>query len=54
MARRAGRHRAQLLVESAARGALQNFLAQWVPEIVKLRAPRSLRWSVDVDPLEID
>ncbi len=54
MARRAGRHRAQLLVESAARPALQNFLAQWVPEIVKLRAPRSLRWSVDVDPLEID
>jgi primosomal protein N' (replication factor Y) len=54
MARRAGRHRAQLLVESATRGALQNFLAQWVPEIVKLRAPRSLRWSVDVDPLEID
>jgi len=54
MARRAGRHRAQLLIEAAARPALQNFLAQWVPEIVKLRTPRSLRWSVDVDPLEID
>ncbi|MGH8129316.1 MAG: primosomal protein N', partial [Steroidobacteraceae bacterium] len=54
MARRAGRHRAQLLVESPARAALQNFLAQWVPEIAKLRAPRPLRWSVDVDPAEVD
>jgi primosomal protein N' (replication factor Y) len=54
MARRAGRHRAQLLIEAAARPALQHFLAQWLPEIVKLRAPRSLRWSVDVDPLDID
>jgi len=54
MARRAGRHRAQLLVESPARAALQGFLAQWIPEIVKLRAPRALRWSVDVDPAEVD
>ena len=54
MARRAGRHRAQLLVESSARPALQSFLAQWVPEIAKLRAPRTLRWSVDVDPAEVD
>jgi len=54
MARRAGRHRAQLLVESAARAVLQNFLAEWVPEIAKLRAPRTLRWSVDVDPAEVD
>jgi primosomal protein N' (replication factor Y) len=54
MARRAGRHRAQLLIESPARAALQAFLAQWVPEIVKLHAPRTLRWSVDVDPAEVD
>jgi primosomal protein N' (replication factor Y) len=54
MARRAGRHRAQLLVESTARPALQNFLAQWLPEVVKLRAPRALRWSMDVDPAEVD
>jgi primosomal protein N' (replication factor Y) len=54
MARRAGRHRAQLLVESPARAALQAFLGEWVPEIAKLRAPRSLRWSVDVDPIEVD
>ncbi|MGH8197759.1 MAG: primosomal protein N' [Steroidobacteraceae bacterium] len=54
MARRAGRHRAQLLVESPARAVLQNFLAEWVPEIAKLRTPRALRWSLDVDPAEVD
>ncbi len=54
LARRADRHRAQLLVESRARVRLQNFLAEWVPEIAKLRAPRALRWSVDVDPAEVD
>ena len=54
MARRAGRHRAQLLVESPMRGALQAFLADWVEELVKLRVARSLRWSLDVDPAEVD
>ena len=54
MARRAGRHRAQLLVESPVRGALQAFLAEWVAELAKLNAPRSLRWSLDVDPAEVD
>jgi primosomal protein N' (replication factor Y) len=54
MARRAGRHRAQLLVESPARGALQAFLGEWVPAITALRVPRQLRWSLDVDPSEVD
>jgi len=54
MEKRAGRYRAQLLVESPVRGGLQQFLAAWLPEVGKLRAPRSLRWSVDVDPIEVD
>jgi primosomal protein N' (replication factor Y) len=54
MARRAGRHRAQLLVESPARGALQAFLGEWVAGISSLRVPRQLRWSLDVDPAEVD
>jgi primosomal protein N' (replication factor Y) len=54
MARRAGRHRAQLLVASPARGALQAFLREWVETIAGLRAPRRLRWSLDVDPAEVD
>ncbi|HXV41003.1 MAG TPA: primosomal protein N' [Steroidobacteraceae bacterium] len=54
MERRAGRHRAQLLIESPARAPLQRFLAEWLPAISTLRAPRALRWSVDVDPIEVD
>jgi primosomal protein N' (replication factor Y) len=54
MARRAGRHRAQLLVESRSRSALQAFLGEWVLAVSALRAPRTLRWSLDVDPAEVD
>ena len=44
--------RAQLLVESASRPALQAFLAAWGETLHKLKAPRELRWHLDVDPLE--
>jgi len=54
MEKRAGRYRAQLLLESPGRAALQKFLAAWLPAVVELRAPRALRWSVDVDPIEVD
>jgi primosomal protein N' (replication factor Y) len=54
MEKRAGRHRAQLLIESPGRTTLQKFLAAWLPAVIELRAPRSLRWSVDVDPIEVD
>ncbi len=47
--------RAQMLVESPSRPALQRFLAQWAPQLQALRAAhRGLaRWAVDVDPLAI-
>ncbi|MGQ0384712.1 MAG: primosomal protein N' [Gammaproteobacteria bacterium] len=54
MERRAGRYRQQLLIESPARAALQRFLDEWLPRVAVQRAPRALRWSVDVDPIEID
>ncbi len=54
MEKRAGRYRAQLLLDAPGRMALQAFLNDWLAEIGKLRAPRSLRWSVDVDPIEVD
>jgi primosomal protein N' (replication factor Y) len=44
--------RAQLLVESASRAALQAFLANWVAALYNRKAPRDLRWHIDVDPLE--
>jgi primosomal protein N' (replication factor Y) len=43
--------RAQLLVESGSRPALQAFLKEWV---VRLREMKSrVRWSLEVDPLDI-
>ena len=44
--------RAQLLVESASRPALQAFLGLWLEKLYQLKGPRDLRWRVDVDPLE--
>lgn len=44
--------RAQLLVESDNRPALQHFLTQWHTALHALKRPRTLRWHVDVDPLE--
>ena len=43
--------RAQLLVESASRPALQAFLREWV-EILRAMKSR-VRWSLEVDPLDI-
>jgi primosomal protein N' (replication factor Y) len=53
MERRAGRHRAHLLAQSAGRPALQRFLADWVIAIRGLKGSRGLRWSLDVDPQEL-
>jgi primosomal protein N' (replication factor Y) len=44
--------RAQLLVESPSRPALQAFLGRWMEKLYALKAPRDLRWHLDVDPLE--
>ncbi len=54
MARRADHFRAHLLVEAAARVPLQRFLARWLPLVDTLPGPAGLRWSIDVDPLELD
>ncbi|MBW7930582.1 MAG: primosomal protein N' [Gammaproteobacteria bacterium] len=53
MERRAGRYRAQLLVEAGNRGRLQRFLAAWRSEVAVLPAAARIRWSLDVDPLEL-
>jgi len=52
IARVAGHHRAQLLVQSSSRGALQRFLSSWFPTLAQKKAGR-VRWSLDVDPLEL-
>jgi len=47
--------RAQMLVESASRPALQRFLAAWA-EVLQAKRPEQkgvIRWAVDVDPVAI-
>jgi len=53
MAKRAGRFHAQLLIESAERGALHRFLDEWIDAIEQLPSSRRVRWALDVDPLEL-
>jgi primosomal protein N' (replication factor Y) len=51
--RRAGLERAQLLVQSPSRTALQEFLSAWTAQLFET-APREVRWHLDVDPIEFD
>ena len=53
MERQGGRYRAQLLLRSASRTNLQAFLRPWVERLAEVRTPRELRWSLDVDPIEL-
>ncbi len=51
MTRVANVDRAQLLVESVSRPALQAFVKAW---IIDLRAMKSrVKWSVEIDPVDI-
>ena len=53
MHKRAGRYHAQLLLESRERRALHAFLDEWLPQVEQLKSARAVRWSLDVDPLEL-
>ena len=53
MAKRAGRYHAQLLIESRARATLHRFLDEWLPEIEQLKSARTVRWTLDVDPIAL-
>jgi primosomal protein N' (replication factor Y) (superfamily II helicase) len=54
IARRADHFRAHLLIETAVRSTLQRFLKNWLPQVERLPGPPGLRWSIDIDPLEVD
>jgi primosomal protein N' (replication factor Y) len=45
--------RAQMLIESDSRVALQRFLAAWQPVLHAQRDKSVIRWAIDVDPLAI-
>ena len=53
MARRAGRYRAQLLLQSDDRKALHAVLGNLRPVLENEPAARKVRWSIDVDPIEL-
>jgi len=52
MERRAGRYRAQLLLQSDRRGNLQQLLSRLVRQLEQDKLARQVRWSVDVDPAD--
>ena len=53
MERRAGRYRAQLLLQAATRPPLQELLGRMSPRMQELPGARRVRWSIDVDPQEM-
>ena len=53
MPRRAGKARAQLHLSAAQRPALQAALNAWMPQLHALKSARKVRWSLDVDPVDL-
>jgi primosomal protein N' (replication factor Y) len=53
LTRRSGFERAQLLMQSTSRPALQAYLSALSAGLFE-EAPRSVRWHLDVDPIEFD
>ncbi|MCG8371791.1 MAG: primosomal protein N', partial [Proteobacteria bacterium] len=53
MARKAGRHRAQLLLQAGDRHRLHDALRSLRPTLERNPAGRKVRWSIDVDPVEL-
>ncbi len=53
MPRRAGKARAQLHLSATQRPALQAALNAWMPQLHALKSARKVRWSLDVDPVDL-
>ncbi len=53
MERRAGRFRAQLLIQASQRSVLHQLLHMWLPQLEVHSLARKVRWSIDVDPLDM-
>src|SRR5690606_12192096 len=51
--RRAGRYRLQLQLQADQRKPLQVLLGRLAPTLEGLRTARSVRWSLDVDPVDM-
>jgi primosomal protein N' (replication factor Y) len=53
MERRAGRYRAQLLLQAKRRPDLHRLLSGWAPALETMKEAKRVRWSLDVDPMEM-
>ena len=53
MERRAGRYRAQLLIQANNRKQLQSLLATNIALIENSKAAKKVRWSIDIDPMDL-
>ncbi len=53
MARRAGNHHFQLLLQNSERQKLQLFLTQLIPQLYSIKEAKKVRWSLDVDPVDL-
>ena len=52
--KRGGRYRAQLLLSTATRGALNRCLGEALPAVRGMKDFRRVTWHVDVDPVEVE
>ena len=53
MEKRAGRYRWQLIILANDRRNLHAVLRDWMPMVIKLKMTSKVRWSIDVDPLDM-
>lgn len=53
MAKMKNFYRAQLLVTSPSRSVRQNFLKKWISLFEDGKLTKSVRWSIDIDPLDL-
>ncbi len=54
MTKRAGRFRAQLLIQASSRSSLHTLLYPWIRQLDELKLARKVRWSIDVDPMDMN
>jgi primosomal protein N' (replication factor Y) len=53
MERRAGRYRAQLLLQASVRAPLHRLLSALLPALEQMPRGRTVRWSLDIDPIDL-
>ena len=53
IAQRAGRFRAQLLIQANTRAPLHRLISAWLLVLEQMPSGRQVRWSLDVDPVDL-